>query len=105
MAPRLQKIEHKTAAGERLDSDDALALFTTNDLFGLGKIANGRKEKIHGTKIHFGGSLNINHITLHFFQEILCELHVTSPTSSMSKYDGQWSNFLQYGINKGSCIC
>ena len=64
MDPRLQKIEHKIAAGERLDRDDALALFRTDDLFGLGKIANGRKEKRHGTKIHFGVSLNINHTNI-----------------------------------------
>ena len=64
MDPRLQKIEHKIAAGERLDRDDALSLFTTEDLFGLGKIANGRKEKIHGSKIHFGVSLNINHTNI-----------------------------------------
>ena len=64
MDPRLEKIEHKIAAGKRLDRDDALALFTTEDLFGLGTIANGRKEKLPGDTIHFGVSLNINHLTL-----------------------------------------
>ena len=64
MDPRLQKIEHKIASGERLDRDDALSLFTTEDLFGLGKIANGRKEKIHASKIYFGVSLNINHTNI-----------------------------------------
>jgi aminodeoxyfutalosine synthase len=64
MDPRLQKIEQKIAAGERLDRDDALALFTTDDLFEVGRIANGQKEKIHGNKIHFGVSLNINHTNI-----------------------------------------
>ena len=51
MGSRLQKIEQKLAAGKRLDRDDALALFTTDDLFEVGRIANGQKEKIHGNKI------------------------------------------------------
>jgi 2-iminoacetate synthase ThiH len=45
MDPRLQKIEQKIAAGERLDRDDALALFTTEDLFAVGRKANGKKER------------------------------------------------------------
>ena len=64
MDPRLQEIEHKVHAGERLDQSDALALFTTRDIFGLGKIANARKEKIHGNKVYFGVSLNLNHTNI-----------------------------------------
>ena len=64
MDPRLQKIEQKIVAGERLDRDDDLALYTTEDLVEVGRIANGQKEKMHGNKIHFGVSLNINHTNI-----------------------------------------
>ena len=36
MDPQLQGIKKKAEAGERLDHSDALALFNTQDLFGLG---------------------------------------------------------------------
>ena len=64
MDSRLHKIEQKIAQGDRLDRDDALALFTTDELFEVGRIANGKKEKIHGNTIHFGVSLNINHTNI-----------------------------------------
>ena len=64
MDPHLQSIKEKVDAGERLDRDDALALFTTPDLFELGRIANSKKEKLHGNTIYFGVSLNINHTNI-----------------------------------------
>ena len=64
MVPDLQSIKEKVDAGERLDRHDALALFTTQDLFELGRIANSRKEALHGNTIYFGVSLNINHTNI-----------------------------------------
>lgn len=60
----LQKIKEKVEDGERLDFNDSLALFHTQDLFELGRIANSVKEKMHGNKIYFGVSLNINHTNI-----------------------------------------
>ena len=60
----LQKIKEKVEAGERLDFDDSLGLFNTHDLFELGEVANSIKEKIHGNKVCFGTSLNINHTNI-----------------------------------------
>jgi aminodeoxyfutalosine synthase len=64
MVPHLQSIKEKVDAGERLDRHDALALFTTQDLFELGRMANSRKEALHGNTIYFGVSLNINHTNI-----------------------------------------
>jgi aminodeoxyfutalosine synthase len=64
MDPHLQSIKEKVEAGERLDCHDALALFTTQDLFELGRMANSRKEALHGNTIYFGVSLNINHTNI-----------------------------------------
>jgi len=60
----LQRIKEKVETGERLSFDDSLALFNTQDLFDLGRIANNIKEKIHGNKVYFGTSLNINHTNI-----------------------------------------
>lgn len=60
----LTRIKEKLGAGERLDAQDGLTLFSTNDLFGLGRLANGVKERLHGNKIYFGVSLNINHTNI-----------------------------------------
>ena len=60
----LQKIKEKVEAGERLDFDDSLALFNTQDLFELGRITNSIKERIHGSKVYFGTSININHTNI-----------------------------------------
>ena len=64
MDTRVRKIKEKIEAGERLDFDDARALFDTLDLFELGSIANRVKEKIHGNRIYFGVSLNLNHTNI-----------------------------------------
>lgn len=64
MDSNLRRIKEKVEAGERLDSNESLSLFTTQDLFELGRIANRVKEKIHGNKIYFGVSLNINHTNI-----------------------------------------
>lgn len=64
MDPHLQRIKEKVEVGERLDCNDALALFDTQDLLELGRIANRVKSKIHGNKIYFGVSLNVNHTNI-----------------------------------------
>jgi aminodeoxyfutalosine synthase len=64
MDSELKRIEEKIKAGERLDFNDALALFNTRDLFELGRIANSVKERLHGDKVCFGVSLNINHTNI-----------------------------------------
>ncbi len=60
----LKRIKDKVASGERLDARDGLTLFSTDDLFGLGRLANGVKERLHGNTIYFGVSLNINHTNI-----------------------------------------
>ena len=57
----LLRIKEKLDSGERLDAQDGLILFSTQDLFGLGTLANSLKEKLHGNRVYFGVSLNINY--------------------------------------------
>ena len=60
----LLRIKEKLDSGERLDAQDGLILFSTQDLFGLGTLANSLKEKLHGNRVYFGVSLNINYTNL-----------------------------------------
>jgi len=60
----LRRIKEKVEVGERINFNDSLALFNTQDLFELGSMANSIKEKLHGNKIYFGVSLNVNHTNI-----------------------------------------
>jgi len=64
MDSHLLRIKEKLDSGERLDAQDGLILFSTQDLFGLGTLANSLKEKLHGNRVYFGVSLNINYTNL-----------------------------------------
>jgi len=64
MDSNLQKIKAKVETGERLNFDDSLSLFNTQDLFELGEIANNTKENMHANRVYFGTSLNINHTNI-----------------------------------------
>jgi aminodeoxyfutalosine synthase len=50
---RMQEIEQKVAAGERLDFDDGMALFMEKDLLRIGALANRVRERLHGDKTFF----------------------------------------------------
>ncbi|HEX6244100.1 MAG TPA: hypothetical protein VFZ61_24460, partial [Polyangiales bacterium] len=50
---RLDSIEQKVRAGERLDAEDGLALFMTRDLLRVGQLANLVREQRHGDRTFF----------------------------------------------------
>src|SRR3990172_11925988 len=56
----LRPIAEKVMAGERLTSDDGLALYRSNDLLALGWIANFVREKLHGKRTYFNVNRHIN---------------------------------------------
>ncbi len=58
--PRLPAILEKVHRGVRLDLADGLALYGTNDLLGLGYIANFVREKLHGNVTCFNVNRHIN---------------------------------------------
>jgi aminodeoxyfutalosine synthase len=51
--PRLRALRDKMRAGERLDRDDALACLRTEDLHGLGRLADVVKSERHGERVYF----------------------------------------------------
>ncbi len=51
--PRLTAIEDRVRAGERLSRPDGLLLFETDDLLGLGRLADLVKTRLYGDRVHF----------------------------------------------------
>ncbi len=57
---RLSAIFEKVGAAARLSFEDGLALFRTNDLLGLGYLANLVRERMHGNVTYFNVNRHIN---------------------------------------------
>ena len=57
---RLQPIYEKVMAHERLDADDALALYRTGDILAVGWLANQVRERLHGDRTYFNVNRHIN---------------------------------------------
>jgi aminodeoxyfutalosine synthase len=50
---RLKSVWEKVQAGRRLSREDGLLLFETQDLHGLGRMANFAKSRLHGEQVFF----------------------------------------------------
>src|SRR6202167_3007609 len=57
---RLTPIHAKVMARERLEADDALALYRTGDILAVGWMANQVRERIHGDRTYFNVNRHIN---------------------------------------------
>lgn len=58
--PALRPIGEKLVRGERLSSADALTLFRTPDLLGLGAMADAANRAKHGDRVTFASNQHIN---------------------------------------------
>jgi len=58
--PALRAIGEKIGAGERLDGADALTLFETTDLIGLGSLADQVNQAKNGRQVTFAANQHIN---------------------------------------------
>ena len=58
--PRLEPIHRKVITGERLNADDALALYRTGDILAVGWMANHVRERMHGDKTYFNVNRHLN---------------------------------------------
>jgi len=58
--PRMKPICDKVLAGERLNANDALALYRTGDILAVGWMANTVRERMHGDKTYFNVNRHIN---------------------------------------------
>src|SRR5207248_2038489 len=58
--PALDTIAEKVQRAERLTRDDALALFTSNDLLTIGRLADEANRRKHGDRVSFAANQHIN---------------------------------------------
>jgi len=58
--PALRRVAEKYAAGERLNGDDALAMFRAPDLLSLGRLADHANRSRHGDVVTFAANQHIN---------------------------------------------
>jgi aminodeoxyfutalosine synthase len=58
--PKLNEISAKVATGERLSFDDGVALFATNDLNAVGKLADKVRRGLHGRTTYFNVNRHFN---------------------------------------------
>jgi aminodeoxyfutalosine synthase len=57
---RLKPIAEKVVAQQRLDHDDALALYRSRDILAVGWMANHVRERMHGDRTYFNVNRHIN---------------------------------------------
>jgi aminodeoxyfutalosine synthase len=58
--PTLEPIARKVSAGERLNADDARALYASSDLIGLGTLADYANRRQNGDRVWFSANQHIN---------------------------------------------
>ncbi|HET9065840.1 MAG TPA: aminofutalosine synthase MqnE [Gemmatimonadales bacterium] len=58
--PALVPIRDRVLAGERLTREDGLALFATDDLIGLGSLADHANQRRNGNRVWFSANQHIN---------------------------------------------
>ncbi len=68
----LPDIEAKVEKGERLSFDDGVRLFRTNDLFTLGRLANGVRERKNGNRAYYVRNLHLNYTNVCVFDCSFC---------------------------------
>lgn len=56
----VRTVAEKLAAGERLDLDDAVALFESRDLIGVGALADAQNRARNGHRVFFSSNQHIN---------------------------------------------
>ncbi len=58
--PSLEPIAAKVIAGERLTRDDGIALYASNDLVGIGQMADHVRRRINGDRVYFMVNRHVN---------------------------------------------
>jgi aminodeoxyfutalosine synthase len=58
--PILRSIADKVVRGERLTTEDGLALYATSDLLGLGLLAEFANHRVNGDRVFFSANQHIN---------------------------------------------
>jgi aminodeoxyfutalosine synthase len=58
--PALEPVAEKVLAGERLDRTEGILVATTDDLLGVGRLANIVRERLHGDRTYYNINRHLN---------------------------------------------
>ena len=59
--PNLMPIAEKIIGDEEMSFDDGVALYDSRDIYGIGRLANFVREKLHGDKTYYNRNRHINY--------------------------------------------
>ena len=74
--PALSPVAEKVIAGARLDRDDGLLIATSNDLLGVGRLANLVRERLHGDRTYYNINRHLNPTNVCVASCKLCAFYV-----------------------------
>ena len=72
----LSQVAEKVLAGERLDRTDGELLATTDDLLGVGRLANHVRERMHGDQTFYNINRHLNPTNVCVASCKLCAFYV-----------------------------
>jgi aminodeoxyfutalosine synthase len=72
----LHRVAERVLAGERIDRDDALAVATSDDLLGVGRLANLVRERLHGDRTYYNINRHLNPTNVCVASCALCAFYV-----------------------------
>ena len=84
MNATLQKIKDKVVAGQRINDEECLQLYQSNDLIGLGQIANIVRERKNGKRTYYNINRHLNYSNVCYVECKFCEFG--QPKSSPKSY-------------------
>ena len=87
----LHPVAKKVAAGQRLDAADARVLYASNDLIGLGTLADFANRRINGDRVFFSANQHINPTNVC----ILRHTCVFCSYARLAKEDGAYTRTLE----------
>jgi aminodeoxyfutalosine synthase len=75
--PRLTELAAKVEAGRRLSFDDGLALYATEDLPALGRLADAVRRRLHGRRTYFNVNRHFNYTNVCYADCKFCGFYRT----------------------------
>lgn len=98
--PRLDSIAEKVLAGERLDAEDGVALFDSQDLLTIGAMADWANRKKNGDRVFFVANQHINPTNVC----ILRNTCVFCSFARMPKEEGAYTMSVEEAVAEGDII-
>jgi aminodeoxyfutalosine synthase len=74
--PKLRHVADKVLSGDRLDRSDGVVCATTDDLLGVGRLANLVRERLHGDRTYYNINRHLNPTNVCVASCALCAFYV-----------------------------